>query len=156
MAMPLRTLPEPTTRSQIRLSYTDEDGSVFVNAEKGDRFLLTVQEAVIACGAFYKMAEFQTQMRRLMDRLGEWVDERRSKIKETYLTVRGSGLFYLVVTKDNHFDDELESALTNLDIEVANDDDFSLLKVEVLAIPNSPEECIKAFLGPVPLEKPHA
>lgn len=142
--------------SHILLSYTDKHSSVYVDAPKGDVFLMTVQHAVMACGAFGRWADFQTQMRQLMERLGKWMDERREKVREAHLTVRGSGLLFLVVSKSEHYDGELEDSLTEIDIEIANDDDFNLIKMEVLAIPDSPEECTKSFLGPIHIGKAHA
>lgn len=147
---------EAPVKSHIRLSYTDQDGRVFVDGDQGDRFLLTVQQAVFACGAFNRMADFQTQMSRLIERLNRWGDSQQSKVKEAYLTVRGSGLFYLVVSRDSHHDGELEDALTEVDIEVANDEEFNLIKMEVLAIPDSPKDCVESFLSPVPLGKADA
>ncbi len=102
------------------------------------------------------MADFQTQMSRLIERLNRWGDSQQSKVKEAYLTVRGSGLFYLVVSRDSHHDGELEDALTEVDIEVANDEEFNLIKMEVLAIPDSPKDCVESFLSPVPLGKADA
>ena len=38
-----------------------------VHADRGDIFLLTVQQAVIACGAFNKWVDFHTQMSYLVE-----------------------------------------------------------------------------------------
>lgn len=150
---PIDTLRKKSTRESkdsrplIHLDFNDKSSSVYIDAQKGDRFLLTVQEAVHACGAWSRMAEFQIQMQLLMNRLGKWIADHRAKVKDAYFTVRGSGLFFLVVAKSANYDDELESAMTELDLEIANADDFSLLNLEVLAIPNSPPECVQAFVG---------
>jgi len=135
------------SRPLIHLDFSDKSSSVYIAAQTGDRFLLTVQEAVHACGAWNRMAEFQTQMQLLVNRLDKWVADHKVNVKDAYFTVRGSGLFFLVVAKSASYDDELESAMTELDLEIANADDFGLLNLEVLAIPNSPPECVQAFAG---------
>lgn len=130
----------------IHIGRTAPDGHVVVHSGD-DLFLLTVQEAVKACGAWLKMAEFQTQMRALMDRLNVWVGEREDKIRDAYFSVKtGGGLFFMVVMRERKYDRDLEDELTELDVEVANATEYDLLRLSVLAIPDSPQECVESFL----------
>lgn len=135
-----------TLTPRIHIGHTDPDGEVVVHAGD-DRFLFTVQEAVNACGMWNKMAEFQGQMKLLTERLEGWVAARKNAVKEAFLTVKaGGGLLFLVVMAGREYDAVLESDLTELDIEVANHPEFNLLRLNVLAIPDSTPECVEAFL----------
>ncbi len=93
------------------------------------------------------MAEFQTQMFALKQLLDNWVKSRKDSIKEAYFTVRGSSLFFLVVSSSKAYNESLESDLTELDLNVANDNKLNLMNLEVLAIPDSPADCVQAYLG---------
>lgn len=131
----------------IHIGRTSPDGQVVVHSGD-DVFLLTVQEAVNACGAWDRMAEFQIQMKRLMDRLGDWVEIHRPTVRDAYLSVQaGGGLFFLAVMKSKKYDGALEDELTRLDIEVANSPEYGLLRLSVLAIPDSPPDCVDSFLA---------
>ncbi len=130
----------------IHIGHTAPNGQVVVHSGD-DVFLLTVQEAVNACGAWNKMAEFQLQMKALLDRLSKWIEENKGTVRDAYFSVKtGGGLFFMVVTSSKKFDPDLEDKLTELDIEVANKDEFNLLRLSVLAIPDSPPECVESFL----------
>jgi len=56
-------------------------------------------------------------------------------------------LLFLVVQRKRESDEELESSLTDLDLEISNDSDFHLVNVSVLALPRSSEETISSFLS---------
>ena len=130
----------------IHLGQSDPDGQVVVH-EGNDLFLLTVQEAVNACGAWHQLAEFQSQMRELIRHLVLWVSNRKETVRDAYLSVKpGGGLLFLVVMKNRKFDSDLEDALTTLDVEIANASEYCLLRVSVLAIPNLHNEGVESFL----------
>ena len=135
-----------TRTPAIHLGRDGEDGRVLVYGEGNERFLLTVQEAIKACGAYSTIAQFQTQMQELTELLSKWTTDRKSLIRDAYLSVKGGGLFFLVVMSGKEFDPEFEDELTALDIEIANSADFDLLRLEVFAIPDSPQACVDSFL----------
>lgn len=130
----------------IRLSASRADGKVLVHTDSNDKFLLTMEEAVKACRAWNHLAEFHRQMDELMGKLSEWVRENAHRAKEAYLGVKPSGLLFLVVMSGKKFDESLEDSLTDLDIEVANSRDFSHLRLDVMAIPDGPRDCIDSFM----------
>ena len=130
----------------IHIGHNGLSGQVVVHSGD-DTFLLTVQEAVNACGAWSKMAEFQSQMKALLDHLGAWVRARSDSVRDAYFSVKlGGGLFFMVVTKGKNYDPDLEDQLTSLDIDVANAEEFNLLRLSVLAIPDSSADCVESFL----------
>lgn len=64
-----------------------------------------------------------------------------------FLTVHDAGLLFLVVQKSKEFSMEFEVALSDLSLEIANDTDFSLIRLTVHALPNCPREVYEAFLS---------
>jgi hypothetical protein len=86
-------------------------------------------------------------MKALMDRLSKWVEDHKDTVRDAYFSVRtGGGLFFMVVANSKKFDPDLEDKLTDLDIEVANKAEYDLLRLSVLAIPDSPPDCVESFL----------
>jgi hypothetical protein len=117
-----------------------------VEAEKEDRFFLTVQAAIMACQAFGQYEEFTRQFRKLQAKLTEWYESQEHHVAKAYLTVRDSAILFLVVQKSAAFSRDLEDSLTDLDIAIAQDDEFSLVRLNVLALPTASEESIQSFL----------
>lgn len=143
-------MPRPSEQqTTIRLCHGDKS-EVWIETEDEDRFLMTVEAVVRTCKAHNHIAEVARQLRKLLRRLGEWVKVHPGDVQEAYLTVRDSGLLFLIVRKTKPFNETLESDLTELDIEVADDDSFSLIRLSVLALPTTSEECVKSFLAAEP------
>lgn len=133
-------------RRPIHLNPVHRESDVLVQ-DGDDLFLLTVQDAVNACGAWNKMAEFQSQMKELKARLEQWVSARETTVRDAFLSVKtGGGLFFMVVMNERKFDRDLEDDLTDLDVEIANAPEFNLLRMSVLALPNSPPDSVESFL----------
>ena len=135
-----------TRTPAIHLGRNGRDGQVLVYGEGNEKFLLTVQEAIKACGAYSTIAQFQTQMQELTELLSKWTTDRKRLVRDAYLSVKGGGLFFLVVMAGKEFDPDLEDELTALDIEIANSAEFDLLRLDVQAIPDSPPDCVDSFL----------
>ena len=57
--------------------------------------------------------------------------------------MRDSGILFLVV-QSNKGDDK---SLTDLDLDVANDDDYNLMKMDVQSLPLVSEESVRSFLS---------
>ena len=131
----------------IELHFEDRDGKVRVVLPDSHVMAMSVETAVHACGAFKNQIIFKDQFDMLLKVLGEWLDDHKAKIKEAHLTVRDSGLLFLVVAKCAEFDSDLEDELTNLDIEIANDNDYDLIDLNVLAIPPANDEAVTSFIS---------
>ena len=63
------------------------------------------------------------------------------------ITVRDGGLLFLVVRREAEYEREFEDALTDLDAEIACDEEFDLIRLSVLALPHCPPEAMQSFLG---------
>jgi hypothetical protein len=134
------------TQPFIRLSHRDHDARVQVETEEEDRFVLTVGAAIQACKAFGEYEEFTRQFRKLQATLSSWVKDHAADVAEAYLTVRDAALLFLVVQSGEAFRQELEDSLTDLDLAVAQDEEFNLIRLQVLALPRASEESVRSFL----------
>jgi hypothetical protein len=131
----------------IDLHFEHGTGQVRVIPPDKDLMILSVKEAIEACRAFNDQIHFKSQFDLLLNALGAWINARRGKISQAFLTTRDAGLLLLIVTKSVQYDAEFESELTELDIETANDGDYSLIPLSVLAIPACPADSVHSFLS---------
>lgn len=133
--------------SPVELSYKNSGGRVTIVPPDSDIMAMSVETAIEACRAFHQQIVFKDQFDLLLNRLAAWVDAHREKISDAFLTARDSGLLFLVVLKGEQFDSEIETSLTELDLEISNDDDYKLISLAVHALPQSPEETIRSFIS---------
>jgi hypothetical protein len=138
----------------IRLCHGDTS-QVWVETEDEDRFLMTVEAAAHACKVYGKIAEVGKQLRALLRKLQEWIKS-HDDVREAYITPRDSSLLFLIVRKTKKFDAEFEDALSDLDVAIANDEAFDLIRLSVLALPDTSEESVRSFLPVVRSEVPDA
>ncbi|MHB1424924.1 MAG: hypothetical protein ACYC3I_17265 [Gemmataceae bacterium] len=138
-------------QTTIRLRHGDQ-GEVWVESDDENRFLMTVEAVVRACKTHGRFAEVGKQLRKLARKLTEWLDVHPEDIQEAYLTVRDSGLLFLIVRKTKPFNEALEDALTELDLEIANDETLDLIRFSVLALPATSVESVQSFLAAEPFE----
>jgi len=82
-----------------------------------------------------------------LDTLGGWIKARQDKISQAFITTRDAGLLLLIVVKSASYDAGFEAELTELDMEIANDADFNLIPLGVLAIPMCPPDSVHSFLS---------
>ncbi len=136
-----------TKRPSLILLREANNRQVVVTPRNNDAFVVTEEQAVLACRAHEKAHLFKTQFNGLLQLLGDWIQEHRGKLREASLTVRETDVLFLVVQKEKAFDEQLAADLTELDIEVADDAQYSLIDLEVMAIPAVTNESVKAFLS---------
>jgi len=135
------------TQPIIQLIQSDRDRNILIEAdEEQDRFVMTVSAAIEACKAYGKSAEFNQQFKAMQSKLGAWIQTREADIDEAYLTVRDEAILLLVVQKSEAFNQALEESLTALDIAIAQDEELSLIRLNVLSLPSASEDSIQSFL----------
>jgi hypothetical protein len=141
-------MPEAQPISYVLLD-EGTGGQVQVIRKNRDQFFLSLGEAVAVCAAFVmSRADFVSQMSDLLDKLSEWVRIRGDKIKSAFFTVRPDNSALFVVTqREVPFDATLSDELTDLDIEIANSEAYSLINLDVLAIPAVSRDSANAFLS---------
>ena len=131
----------------IDLHFEDRDGRVKVVPPNRDIMVIPVEEAIAACRAFKDQIEFGDQFKLLLERLGDWILERKPFLREAFVVVRDQGLLFLVVMDGVSFDSPFEDELTDLDIEIANNDDYRLIRLDVLALPKCSGDSVNSFLA---------
>lgn len=119
----------------------------FVLTNDGDKFFLAVTDAARACRAYEKGKLFGEQFQELLQLLSQWVASNRGRIQSAHLMPRDSDILFLVTQKAAPFDADLAESLTDLDLQIANSDNFNLVDLEVLAIPPVCESSRAAFLS---------
>ena len=134
----------------IRLSSRIKDKRVLV--EDGDSQLLwTVDQVLTACRAYNRhveLADVTRQVRELWALLTEWLAARGDAVQSAHLQPANLGqLLFLVVQKAPQFNQELTDSLTELDMDVANDDRFKLIKMMVRLVPPCEQDQIEAMLS---------
>jgi hypothetical protein len=122
------------------------DGVRVLIETENDRFMMTVQAAIRACQAYSHMDEFTAQFKKLHAKLFAWIQAHDSQIARAMLTARDSAILLLIVQRSEAFSQEFEDALTDLDLEVAQDEEFYLIRMNVLALPLASEESIQSFI----------
>ena len=131
----------------VELHFEDREGRVRIVPANRDLMTIPVAMAIEACRAFNQQIVFKDQFDMLVDCLGRWINGHREQIGDAYLTIRDAGLLFLVVHRATSYDDAFESALTDLDLEIANDDDYGLINLSVLGLPSVDEQSVHTFLS---------
>jgi len=133
--------------SVIELHFENREGIIRVVPPSRDLMIIPVEMAIEACRAYRQQIVFKGQFDMLVDFLGRWIGGRPEQISDAYLTIRDAGLLFLVVHRATSYDDVFENALTDLDLEIANDGDYNLINLSVLGLPPVDEESVHTFLS---------
>jgi hypothetical protein len=140
--MGIQTYPEP-----VLLRYFRKDQKIVVEPEDEDRFVITMREAVAACGAYLEELKFREQFFVLLNQCGAWIDKHKKQIAHAYITIQDGGVLFLVIQKGKARDSSLSNDLSALDIEIANNDNLSLLDVSVLVLPKGTKADVNSFIN---------
>jgi len=134
----------------IRLKWSEKDRKILVEDADEDRFSMTVEDAIEACKVYEreKQTIFRKQFDTLLDFLGSWSYKRKNKLAKVFLTIRDAGLLFLAVTKRKTYDENFEEELTQLDLKIANSEDFSEILLSVQALPLCSESNYDSFCYP--------
>lgn len=135
-----------TQQDRIILSFHQVGRRVVVEPENNDKFVTTAREAAAACQRHQEIKAFVAQLRKVMNRLASWIVAHPSDIQGAFLTVRDGGLLFLLIRNSVPYNGGLETALTKLDLEIANSDEFDLLQLNALALPKSSDVSYRTFL----------
>jgi len=129
------------------LRFDDDQQKVVVHPDDNDRFVMSASEAAKALRMFDQLdvMKFQEQFKLLLDHLGTWFAAHGDKVARGILTRRDANLLFLVCASSAEYDSDLEDLLTDLDIAIAEDDEFSKIQMSVLSIPSSEDAAIAAF-----------
>ena len=130
---------------QLRMGDPDMAG-VTVHPEDGDLFSLTKQMIERSGRIAARIETFDNQLSALKRDLEAWSSEHSDSVKEVFLVLKGDHFLFLVVLKGKAHDGALEDALTDLDMKIAQNPDYDLINLSVLALPAFAEDAIRSFL----------
>lgn len=117
----------------------------------GDRFVLSPPLAADTCETADQQRALRAQVRALLNHLAGWLDTQKEHVGEAYVTGEPRRLQFTVVMNRMKFNPVLEDALSDLDMDVAQADEFSLLRLSVQALPKMHRDQLTAFI-PLPPE----
>lgn len=136
-----------TERTSLALPAEGSPATVMVKMADGDIFLTAMTDAARACQAVDKFRDFHQQFKTLLTTLQEWIDTNRARIRSAHLTMRERDMLFLVMQQQAEFDPTLADSLSELDVAIANSGEFSLIDMDVMAIPPVSPDSAKAFLS---------
>ncbi|MBN2211948.1 MAG: hypothetical protein JW709_11180 [Sedimentisphaerales bacterium] len=131
----------------IQLRWDEKDRKVVITTHDGDKFVTTVDQAIFACKAADKREIYKKQFNNLLDKLGGWLQHHKKTVFEAFLTIRDAGLLFVPIKNTPQYDPAWEDELTDLDLEIAQDDQFDVIRLSVLSLPKTTPEAISTFLS---------
>jgi len=142
-------LPAALETEALQLKFSDKDRKVIITMENEDRFSMTVQEAALACKLAdnRQLFKFRSQFKNLLNELAVWIQKNRKKVFKAFMTVRDAGLLFLIVRNEVPFDRDFEDQLSDLDIAIAQNENYSLINLSVLALPRCSPSAGFSFLS---------
>lgn len=134
------------TVNVVHLSWkTGKSGRLMIVPKDNDRFMVQVRYAVEILQKSKDFERFHDQFKVLLDILVAWIRS-RSDVKNAYVTLREGSLSFVVVKASAKYDAKYEDELSDLDIEIANDEDLDLITLTVLSLPPASDESLTTFL----------
>jgi len=91
---------------------------------------------------------FVEQFGSVLGRLAQWLREHAKTFSRAFVTVRESGLLFVVLRDNAGFDPDFEDELTDLDLEIAQNPRFDHIDLNVLSLPRSSKTAYSSFLHP--------
>src|SRR5271157_265785 len=128
------------TKEWISLSDDGDALGLMVTSKDGDRFYLSLEEAISACRSADRAKEFSRQLIDIFERLSCWIGERSDSIDRAYLSISDEGLDFTVVLTSMEFEQSIDESLVDLDIAIAQDPSFDNLRLDVMSLPYCSEE----------------
>lgn len=130
-----------------QLLWQEKDGLIVVTPRDQDRFGVRLHRALEALKMVKKAEEFEEQFRLLLRIIAEWIKVTPG-VSRAFITLRDGGLSLVVVRDSVKYDSAFEDALSELDLEIANDEDLALVRMSSIALPCASDEAIASFLNP--------
>ena len=143
--MPTDSTTDARKNVVLQLAWDDIDGRVIVTPENEDRYQLRIDRVVELLQLAQDAESFKNQVNFLHKRLAGWMSA-RDDIENAYLTFRDGALSLVVVRNDPKYCPEFDDALSDLDIEIANDVDLNLIKLNTISLPPTSQEALQQFV----------
>jgi hypothetical protein len=130
----------------VQLNYHSEENSVVVTSSDEDRFQIQKDRAIEVLQQAKNADDFSLQLRLLLNILGALVRDHRNGLSAAYLTLHDGALSFVAVMHGVKYDAELEDRLSDLDLEIANDPQLDLIRLNTSLMPRTSEEALASFL----------
>jgi hypothetical protein len=142
--------PEGGTRQQktVYLDWTNDDGNILITPSDESRFVIKVGAAIEILRRHSQEKQAEKQFHLLVGRLALWLDDHNAVWDRAFLTAGEATLRFVVVRKASRYDEEASDSLSDLELDLARDEDLTLIKVTTTALPNASDEALKSFLDP--------
>jgi hypothetical protein len=134
-------------RGTITLLDENSPGTVTLIDKDRDTFCMSVVQVISSVRLASEVRDVVQQVADLRDVLAAWIEKRKNSIHSAYLSFRSDGILFVVMQTGIERDENLATALAELDTQVAQDDRFDLLSVDTLSIPRSSKDAASAFLS---------
>ena len=137
---------ELSHQNVLHLVLKSEHDRILVTPENEDRFCVKVNRLIEAFRIASQRDEFFSQFAILLQKLATWLSEQDGGIEDAFVTLRDGGLSFVVVRSCSKYDEEFDDALSELDLDIANDVDLDLISLNTIALPNVSRESLDSFL----------
>ena len=134
-------------KNWIRLCHDGDTDGYVVETKDGDRFVVSFEELARACSVSERGKDFRGQLRGLIERLTPWLKAHKDKVDRAYVSFNSGAIDFVIIQKSEKLDRELDNLILDLDIEIANDVDFNLIRLDVLSLPYCTEESARSFVS---------
>jgi hypothetical protein len=91
--------------------------------------------------------EGEKQLQLLISRLLEWTKSHSQEVAEGYLTLRDSTFVFFAINRTVECSDETEDAISDLDLEIANDPDLDTIRLNAMLLPMASPESLHSFFN---------
>lgn len=111
---------------------------VVVTGNDGDRWVTTVREAAQACRSALDQEAWQHEFEGFLGKIHQWATQHAQDVSAAFVGVSSEGLTGVIVTKGQEYRQDLDDAITALDIELAKN--FPSCRADVLQSPEGEPE----------------
>ena len=132
-----------TASNAIEVDWFGEAEIIEVNPRDQQRFQIQKDRAI---SLLQLATNADAQLALLRRKLGEWMRTHSSSIKTAFLTLRDHRFSFVVISRTPLCNDELEDAVSDVDLQIANDPDLDAVKMNAIVLPPASIEAIGSFL----------
>lgn len=141
--MPLTFTETPSEVEFVELDWFDRPEELRVNPRDHNRFSIQIDRAI----KILQLAnDSEKQMNLLLSRLGVWIRKNETSIEAAFVTLRDGAIAFIAVSRQPRYDDALEDAISDLDLDIANDPELTSLRVNMMVLPPASLEALSSFL----------
>jgi hypothetical protein len=122
----------------IRLDFQSVQQVVITDQDGEDRWVTTVKEAAQACRSALDQKEWREQFEAFLGHINEWAKKKADVVSAAFVGISSEGLTGVIITKGKEYRQDLDDAVTDLDIELA--EKFPDCRADILQSPEDEPE----------------